>query len=75
MCQAAHLLGKVLRYNQDRAAPVVPGVDEDAEYWQLNRTIQSLLNLSYIEGELRRMAICGQTAICYRYAFLQVNMV
>ncbi|KAH7310902.1 hypothetical protein B0I35DRAFT_397306 [Stachybotrys elegans] len=67
MAQAAHLLGKVLHFTesslefggwQTRQA-------RQNEYWQLDKTVRSLLNLSYLEGEMKRMAICGQTAICY----------
>lgn len=66
MSQASYLLGEVFRYNQSRSV-VRAGVDSQVEYWQLDRTIRSLLNLTYIEGQLRRTAVCGQTSICYRY--------
>jgi hypothetical protein len=66
MSQASYLLGEVFHYNRSRSR-VIDGVDSQAEYWQLDRTIRSLLNLSYVEGEIRRTAVCGQTSICFRY--------
>lgn len=67
MAQASFLLGQVHRYNQSRPELGVAS-DNQQEYWQLDSTIRSLLNLSYVEGEIRRTAVCGQTSICYRYA-------
>jgi hypothetical protein len=64
MSQAAYLLGRVYKHNR---YPPSAQADREAEFWQLDRTLRALLNLSYVEGELRRMAVCGQTAICYRY--------
>ena len=32
---------------------------------QLDRTIWSLINLSYTEGQVSRMAVCSQTSLCY----------
>jgi hypothetical protein len=75
MAQAAHLLGKVLHF-KDRPLESDGWQTREAEqdeYWQLDKTIRSLLNLSYLEGEIKRMAICGQTALCYRYA--QVSLI
>ncbi|OCL08529.1 hypothetical protein AOQ84DRAFT_340229 [Glonium stellatum] len=62
MCQAAYLLGRVHRYNMN-----LPNDEPDhqAEKWQLDRTLRSLLNLTYVEGQIRRMAVCAQTGICY----------
>lgn len=70
MCQASYLLGLVLRYNRNRteSAPSSAGFNDHEEYWQLDKTINALLNLSYVEGEIRRTAVCAQTSICYRYA-------
>ncbi|KAF2108583.1 hypothetical protein BDV96DRAFT_652834 [Lophiotrema nucula] len=62
MSQAGFLLGRVYRHNQNK--PTDPSDHED-EFWQLDRTIRSLLNLSYVEGEVRRMAVCGQTDLCF----------
>jgi hypothetical protein len=75
MAQAAHLLGKVLHF-KDRSLESDGRQHSEAEqdeYWQLDKTIRSLLNLSYLEGEMKRMAICGQTAICYRYAIVPLS--
>ena len=62
MCQACYLSGRVHHYNQLRSE--VESGDKQ-EFRQLDSTIRSLLNLSYIEGEIRRMAVCSQTSICY----------
>ncbi|KAL7792555.1 hypothetical protein V8C37DRAFT_119068 [Trichoderma ceciliae] len=72
MCQASYLLGHVLRYNRNRAESESSSAefDDHKEYWQLDRTINALLNLSYVEGEIRRTAVCAQTSICYRYKSL-----
>ena len=63
MAQAAYLLGYVLRLineaNRDSSA-------RSEEILQLDRTIWSLINLSYAEGQISRMAVCGQTSLCYR---------
>ncbi|RFU31608.1 hypothetical protein B7463_g4737, partial [Scytalidium lignicola] len=64
MSQASYLLSHVYRYNHFRSETKSIS-DQQQEYWQLDNTIRSLLNLSYVEGELRRMAVCGQTSICY----------
>lgn len=70
MCQASYLLGLVLRYNRNRAesASSSAGFNDHEEYLQLDKTLKALLNLSYVEGEIRRTAVCAQTSICYRYA-------
>lgn len=70
MCQASYLLGLVLRYTRKRAesASYSAEFDDGEEYWQLDKTLNALLNLSYVEGEIRRTAVCAQTSICYRYA-------
>ncbi|KAL7904110.1 hypothetical protein GGI35DRAFT_242218 [Trichoderma velutinum] len=67
MCQASYLLELVLRYNRNRAASASSSVefDDHEEYWQLDKTLNALLNLSYVEGEIRRTAVCAQTSICY----------
>jgi hypothetical protein len=68
MCQASYLLGLVLRYNRNRAESASSShFDNREEYWQLDKTLNALLNLSYVEGEIRRTAVCAQTSICYRY--------
>jgi len=75
MAQAAHLLGKVLHFKDSslESGGWKTREAERDEYWQLDKTIRSLLNLSYLEGEMKRMAICGQTAICYRYAIIPMS--
>jgi hypothetical protein len=71
MCQATYLLGHVLQYNQNVSDPEhITGTDDLTEREQLDKTIHALLNLSYIEGEIRRTAVCAQTSICYRYVRL-----
>jgi hypothetical protein len=66
MCQASYLQGLVHQFNKSRS--IILTGDQQQEYQQLNRTIVSLLNLTIVEGEIRRMAVCGQTSICYRYS-------
>jgi hypothetical protein len=63
MSQAAFLLGLVHRHNKDP-----PHIESErlAEMWQLDRTLRALLHLTYVEGAIRRMAVCPQTGICYR---------
>lgn len=63
LAQAAYLLGYVLRLVNDSDSNPRPLSDE---ILQLDRTIWSLINLSYTEGQIRRMAVCGQTSFCYR---------
>jgi hypothetical protein len=63
MSQAAYLLGRVYRHIRN---PLEDETARDDERWQLDRTLRALLNLTYVEGEIRRMAICPQTSICYR---------
>jgi hypothetical protein len=63
MSQAAFLLGLVHRHNKD---PPKVEAERLAEMWQLDRTLRSLLTLTYVEGQIRRMAVCAQTGICYR---------
>ncbi|UKZ55092.1 hypothetical protein TrVGV298_008909 [Trichoderma virens] len=60
--QATALLGKVLRHICDDI------IDEslyDEEGVQLQRTLSSLVNLSFIEGQARNLEFCTQTATCY----------
>ena len=63
LAQAAYLLGHVFRLINESNSHF-SSLDE--EILQLNRTIWSLINLSYAEGQIRRMAVCGQTSLCYR---------
>ncbi|MCJ1459898.1 hypothetical protein MMC28_010277 [Mycoblastus sanguinarius] len=62
LSQACYLLGRTFRHTNDT------NVDETfhrEEAMQLDRTIRALINLSYAEGAVRRMAVCAQTGICY----------
>jgi hypothetical protein len=63
LSQATYLLGCVLHHVSDNSA-------DDHTYkeqnMQLERTIRALYNLSNIEYQSRRMAVCPQTAICYK---------
>lgn len=63
LSQSAYLLGQVLRYTSDSTADPTRHQEEGL---QLDRTLRALLNLSYIEGEIRHMAVYPQAAICYR---------
>jgi hypothetical protein len=63
MAQAAYLLGYVLRLVRT-ANSNSSSLREEIS--QLDRTIWSLINLSYTEGQIRRMAVCSQTSLCYR---------
>jgi hypothetical protein len=66
MSQATFLLGRVLRF-QARSSE---GEDEElrqSERLQLDKTLRALLNLVYIEGSVKRIAVCAQSSICYRY--------
>src|SRR5271155_1891805 len=65
LAQAAYLLGHVLHLINDSDRNPRPLSDEIS---QLDQTIWSLTNLSYTEGQIRRMAVCGQTSFCYRRA-------
>jgi hypothetical protein len=65
LAQAAYLLGHVLRRTDDSDSNPRPLSDEIS---QLDRTIWSLINLSYTEGQITRMAVCSQTSLCYRRA-------
>jgi hypothetical protein len=58
--QATHLLTQTLRY----------AAEESATTAQLRRTIFALVKLSEVEGDVRRIEFCTQTAICYRYVEL-----
>lgn len=60
--QAAYLLGYVYRFLAESDPFSATFTDERM---QLDRTIWSLINLSYTEGQVSRMAICAQTALCY----------
>lgn len=63
LAQAAYLLGYVFRLIRQSSNNLAPA---NEEVLQLNRTIWSLINLSYTEGQIRRMAVCSQTSLCYR---------
>ena len=63
LAQAAYFLGYVLRLTNE---PKGDSSSLTEEVRQLDRTIWSLINLSYVEGQMRRMAVCGQTSLCYR---------
>jgi len=63
MCQATYLLGRVLRHVADTNSDDRFHREEAV---QLERTIRALNNLSHIEFRSRRMAVCPQTALCYK---------
>lgn len=63
LAQAAYLLGYVLRLMNESNSN---SSSLSEEVLQLDRTIWSLINLSYTEGQIRRMAVCAQTSLCYR---------
>lgn len=54
--QAAHLLSQTLQHAEE----------EPTQTAQLRRTIFALVNLSEVEGSVRSMEYCTQTAVCYR---------
>ncbi|KAK5120909.1 hypothetical protein LTR16_004440, partial [Cryomyces antarcticus] len=62
LSQAAYLLGRVFKHTKDSTVNDLYHVEERE---QLDRTLRALLNLSYVEGAMRRMAVCAQTGICY----------
>lgn len=55
--QAAHLLGQVLHH--------VAVKSPESETAQLRRTIFSLVNVSTLEAEFRRLEFCSQSSVCY----------
>jgi hypothetical protein len=63
--QATYLLGQVLRHISDDNTASKSFRNEEAA--QLRRTIYALVNLSEVEGHIRNLDFCTQTAICYRY--------
>lgn len=63
MSQATYLLGCVLHHVSDNSADDHIHKEQSM---QLERTIRALNNLSNIEHQSRRMAVCPQTAICYK---------
>jgi hypothetical protein len=71
LAQAAYLLGYVLRLINQSSNESSP---RSEEVLQLDRTIWSLINLSYTEGQIRRMAVCGQTSLCYRFEDMFSNI-
>ncbi|KAK5011152.1 hypothetical protein LTR39_004577, partial [Cryomyces antarcticus] len=62
LSQAAYLLGRVFKHTKDST---VNDLYHEEEKKQLDRTLRALLNLSYVDGAMRRMAVCAQTGICY----------
>ena len=62
LSQATYLLGHVLRHTSDKTMDTAFHQEEKT---QLTRTIRSLIELSYVEGNIRRMTVCAQTSICY----------
>jgi hypothetical protein len=67
LAQAAYLLGYVFRLISPSSNNSSPAIEE---VLQLDRTLWSLINLSYAEGQITRMAVCSQTSLCYRSAGL-----
>ncbi|KAL7790695.1 hypothetical protein V8C43DRAFT_73258 [Trichoderma afarasin] len=60
--QATSLLGKVLRHICE------DNIEESLHYEeriQLQRTLYALVNLSVVEGQVRNLEFCTQTATCY----------
>jgi hypothetical protein len=62
LSQAAYLLGRVTRHKQ---SPTGDADFDAAERMQLDRSLRSLINLTYEEGNTRLMAICPQLAVCF----------
>jgi hypothetical protein len=61
--QATYLLGRVFRHISDHTT------DQnflEAEAVQLRRTLCALASLSEIEGQVRKLEFCSQTAVCWR---------
>ncbi|KAF2495903.1 hypothetical protein BU16DRAFT_360464 [Lophium mytilinum] len=64
MSQATFILGRVLRF-QARSSESEDQAFRESERLQLDRTLRALLNLVYIEGSVKRTAVCAQSSICY----------
>ena len=62
LSQAAYLLGRVQR---NKNFPTGDSQFDTEERTQLDRSLRSLLNLTYQEGATHQMPICPQTTICY----------
>jgi hypothetical protein len=64
LAQVTYLLGKVFRNISDFT------LDESfraEEKIQLDRTLRALVDASEVEEkEMRQVAVCGETAVCYR---------
>jgi hypothetical protein len=65
MCQATFILGRVLRYHT-RGSEYDDDDFRQSERLQLDRTLRALLHLVYMEGAVKRIAVCAQSSICYR---------
>jgi hypothetical protein len=65
MAQATFILGRVLRF-QARSYDFEDEQLAQSERLQLDKTLHALLNLVYIEGAVKRVAVCAQSSICYR---------
>jgi hypothetical protein len=61
--QATYLLGRVLRHVSDE---MIDMSFREEEATQLRRTLLALVKLSEMEGEVRRLEFCTQTAVCHR---------
>jgi hypothetical protein len=61
--QATYLLGRVLRHASDHSADQ-KFHQEEAQ--QLRRTLRALVSLSEMEGQVRQLEFCTQTAISWR---------
>ncbi|KAF2817754.1 uncharacterized protein BDZ99DRAFT_23774 [Mytilinidion resinicola] len=64
MSQATFILGRVLRF-QARSSEFEDEAFRESERLQLDKTLRALLNLVYIEGSVKRIAVCAQSSICY----------
>ncbi len=65
LAQATHLLAQVLRHARDHAADARHEGHED-EATQLDRTLRALINLTDLEGTVRRNPPCAQRSMCFR---------
>jgi hypothetical protein len=69
LAQVSYLLGQVYRHLSDRE--VLENEFCLREKEQLEKTLRALINAAEVEEEgSREIAVCGETAICYRYSSL-----
>jgi hypothetical protein len=66
LAQAAYLLGRVYKHTTS-PIPISDPQFYDAEALQLHATIRALIALTEVEGQVRQLEFCNQTALCYRY--------